>query len=206
MTFIQDLLNRQGPWMTSDMEGYLRSLATMFSQVDELLGDDDDPQWSVLFDPDRCPAYALPYLAQFVGERLPAGLSEARAREWIKDNPNAKRGTMRSIYLAAQRHLIDGRVVAYWERSDETLVGDQPDHLVILTLDSQTPSPEQTLADILSVAPADIEIHYNALPGQTWADVAAIGTWADVDTAYDSWANLASDQNWPNVFSRPEPS
>jgi hypothetical protein len=204
--FLDELIARHEPWLTDDLQTYLQAISTMVEELELYLGDDEEYAWAILFDPDRCPVKALPYLAQYVGERLPTGISEAAAREWIKDNPNAKRGTLQSIFLAAQRHLTGDRVVAWWERSDGVgTIGEQEDHLLIRTLTDQTPSEGQTLTDILSVTPADIEVHYDSLAGQTWADVAAIGTWTAVDTAYDSWSNLASDQDWPDVFSRPAP-
>jgi hypothetical protein len=203
--FTDRLLERFEPWMTPDLEGYLTAIGTMFSEVDLYVGDDDTPQWGILLDPDRAPLKALPYLAQYMGERLEAGLTEAQMREWIKDAPHQKRGTMESIFLAAQRHLTGSRSV-YWSERDNGTATDQPDHLSMATLPSETPDAAVTLQDILSVAPADIEVHYSILPGQTWAEVdAGFADWAAADTEYATWAEMASDSDWPNVFSRPAP-
>src|SRR3954452_18712789 len=106
----------------------------MFTEVElYAIAEDDDQGWVILFDPDRCPAPALPYLAQYVGERLPVGLSEPLQREWIKDAPNQRRGTPMSIFLAAQRKLTGSRLVSMRERD-----GGDPDKLTVVTYTAQT--------------------------------------------------------------------
>jgi hypothetical protein len=196
-----DLVDAFAPWLTFDLETYLRAIGAMFDEVElyAIVGDDDQG-WVTLFDPDRCPAPALPYLAQYVGERLPVGISEPAAREWIKDAPNQRRGTPRSIFLAAQRKLTGSRLVAMREREGGV------DHLTIVTYTAETPDPAGTLADLRDVVPYDVILTYSVLDGQDWGGVNIDHpTWADVASSYATWADAAVDVSGTNTFSRPAP-
>jgi hypothetical protein len=165
-SFAAQLVRRHEPWLTADLDGFLRAVASMFDQVVTYSADTDTNEgWVILFDPDLCPAEALPYLGQLVGEvpPMPVGLPEAAAREWIKDNPNARRGTAQSVFQAAQRKLTGSRQVSMFERYQGVV-----DQLAIRTNTTQTPDPAGTRADILSTLPADV-----VLEGLGHADVGA---------------------------------
>src|SRR3954452_19697346 len=73
-----------------------------FGQLDELI---DPPApllpWEPLFDVDICPGWALPWLGQIVGVRIPRGTSEADARGMIKDLGLGKRGGPEAIKAGA---------------------------------------------------------------------------------------------------------
>jgi hypothetical protein len=209
MSFADDYVERLEPWLTPDLETYLRAICEMFGEVELLAFETDDTEaWEILFDADRIPAKGLPYLAQYLGERLPEGISEPLAREWLNDNPNRYRGTPYSIFRAAQRHLTGDRLVLMSERDNGTGPNTDPETLLVRTLVSQTPSLAQTEADIQSVLPADVILDYDALPGQTYGDVdAAFASYTALDAAYGSYAEMASDTPaWPSLFSRPVPS
>jgi hypothetical protein len=201
VSFVDDLLGRFEPWMTDDLDTYLRAIAEMFTEVELLAFETDDTEaWQVLFDPDLIPEKGLPYLAQFLGEKLPDGISEPLAREWLNDNPY-------SIFRAAQRHLTGGRAVSMSERDDGSGPDSDPEFLQIVTFEDETPNPTQTEADIRSVLPADVILEYAALPGQTWADVeSGFADWAAADTAYDTWIEMATELGGTSVFSRSIPS
>lgn len=202
MSFADDLVAAFEPWLTPDLETYLRAIAGMFSEVELLAFDDAFGEgWEILFDPDRCPANALPYLAQYVGERLPAGLSVPLQREWIKDAPNQRRGTPRAIFLAAQRRLTGSRLVA-WKERDPTV-----DTLTIYTYTSQTPDPAGTLRDLLDVVPADVILNYTSLAGQLWSDLqASHATWQLVKDGYPTWGDVATELGAGySTFTRLEP-
>jgi hypothetical protein len=203
MSIADDLVDALAPWMTPDLEVYARAIGEMFSEVElYAITGDDDQGWTVLFDPDRCPAPALPYLAQYVGERLPVGISEPAAREWIKDAPNQRRGTPQSIFLAAQRKLTGSRLVSMRERD-----GGDPDKLTVVTYTHETPDPDGTLADLLDVVPHDIDLTYSVLDGEDWGGVATDhATWTDVETAFPTWADVASAMSGATTFSRPVPT
>lgn len=190
------------PWITPDLEIYLRAVGSMFATVEQLTEGGEDGLWS-LFDPDLCPAFALPYLAQYVGEILPVGISEPAAREWIKDAPNQRRGTVMSIVRVAQRSLTGERTVQIIERAG---VGgtDDPDRIIIHTYTSETPSPSSVLSDLDDAVPADIWIVYQTIDGQTWADVdAAYATWAAVDIDVANWEELRSPTPGFTAWTRP---
>jgi hypothetical protein len=188
-SFAAKLVRRHGPWLTADLDGFLRAVASMFDQVVLYSADTDDQEgWVVLFDPDLCPVEALPYLGQVVGEILPTGLPEAAAREWIADNPNARRGTPESVFQAAQRRLTGGRLVSMFERYQGTV-----DVVAIRTNVSQTPNPAGTLADILSTLPADVVLDYLTVTGTIWDNVkATYASWNALKTTGKSWAELVS--------------
>jgi hypothetical protein len=191
-SLVAQLLRRFEPWLTADLDAFLRAIAAMFEQVaGYVLDTEDEEGWVVLFDPDLCPAEALPFLAQLVGETLPVGLPEAAAREWIKDNPNARRGTPESVFLATQRKLTGNRLVSMFER-----YGGVVDQLAIRTNTSETPDPAGTLADILSTLPADVVLDYQVGSGQTWNNVkvtyaswnaAKVKTWNEISTGLAGW-------------------
>ena len=117
MSVTEDLIAAFEPWLTDDLEAYLTSVGSMFAEVEEYAADTEDFEgWSLLFDPARCPASDLPYLAQFVGEVLPVGIGETATREWITDAPNQSRGTLLSVVAAAQRTLTGSRAVSIRSR------------------------------------------------------------------------------------------
>lgn len=185
-----DLQEALAQWMTPDLAAYLNAIGSMFSEV-ELYSEDveEDDGWLILFDVETVPAGALPWLGQFVGETLPAGLPEVAARERVKDQANMVRGTVASIVRVAQRHLTGERTVTVLERSGFE-GADNPDRIVITTYASETPNPDLVLRDLRADAvPTDIEIQYATTTGPTWAQIdAANSSWAQVDAAVPSWS------------------
>ena len=61
------------------------------------------PGWSQILDIDRCPQYALPWLAQFVGVELNPNWTAAQSRTAISQRVNFQRGTV----LNLTRALVD---------------------------------------------------------------------------------------------------
>jgi hypothetical protein len=191
-SFADQLVRRFEPWLTDDLETYLRAVASMFDEVQLYAADTETPDerfegWTILFDPDRCPAPALPYLAQYRGEVLPAGISEAGAREWIKDAPNQVRGTPRAVFEAAQRRLTGERLVSMLERPAGVV-----DEVQIVTYAGQTPDPAGTQADILSVLPADVVLTFNGS--------SSTQNWNQAKVTYVTWAPMAV-KKWNEVVS-----
>lgn len=206
MSIATDLVDAFRPWMTDDLRDYLEAMGSMFSETElyAISEEDDELGWSILFDPDLCPAQALPYLAQFVGEQLPVGITEADAREWIKDAPNQRRGTLESVVRVAQRSLTGDRIVQVRQRSgsDPILPEDQ---ITVQTYTTQTPSAEQVRRDLEADAvPYDITLNMVVLPGQTWADVNADNAnWAAVAAANPTWLDLQGRTPGYNIYTRP---
>jgi hypothetical protein len=202
MTIVDDLLDAHEPWLTPDLTGYLAVIGGMFSEVEWYIGGDEFEPYELLLDPDLTRVEALPYLAQFVGERLPKGLSEAQQREWIKDAPNQRRGTLGSIVAATQRTLVGDRLVTVVLRSDGT-PGDHPDDIVVITYTDETPSTAQVLRDLADVVPFDLVLHYFANPGPSWQQVEITNnSWQDVMSNYTGWTDVATARSGGSTYGR----
>jgi len=185
-----DLVEAHEPWVTADLEDYLRSIGEMFSQVElyALDTEDDFEGWTILLDVDRCPREALPYLAQYVGERLPMGLTEAEERQWVRDAPNQIRGTIKSIVDAAQRYLTGGKTVTVIQRDGGA------DKLTVVSYTDQTPNSAQVLAELNKVVPADISLTYVVNSGQIWSQVIATDPdWTNTISESPTWADLMAE-------------
>lgn len=200
MTVTHDLLDAFEPWMTPDLGAFLRVIGGMFAEVERYAADGDEDSegagtvgWGVMLDPDLCPAAGLPYLAQWVGERLPAGISEADARTWIKDAPNQDRGTPESIVRAAQRWLTGSRLVWLKERSKLDGTVDS-DWIAVITYTSQTPNVQRVRDELRKVVPGDIEMDYATTASALWSAIDSRGTWGQVRAAYPTWAAVSGSQ------------
>jgi hypothetical protein len=193
----EDLIAQHAPWLTlpdgsynQDLDDYLTVIGDMVAPFElYVLDTDDGPGWSILLDVDRCPVAALPYLAQYVGERLPVGLTELEQRQWIKDAPNQRRGTPLGIVAAARRFLTGSGLVTLIERDGG------PDKLTVVTYTAETPDPVALETHLRRYqVPADITLNYQTVDGQTYAQLAAThATYADVAAAYATYADAAAD-------------
>lgn len=205
MSVAEDLVAAFQPWLTPDLEDYLTAIGGMFSEVELYAIDEDNDElgWAILLDPDRAPVAALPYLAQYVGERLPVGLDEVGMREWIKDSPNQRRGTIESIVRVAQRYLTGQRTVAISERSGTDV--NPEDYLIVQTYTSETPNPALTFADLRRDAvPADIVLTHNVMEGQAWQQVKDDNaTWQVVKDSFPTWEDLRVQMPGFTVWTRP---
>jgi len=208
MSIATELVAAFEPVMTTDLQTYLETIASMFSEV-ELLAfseEDDELGWAILLDPDQAPANALPYLAQYMGERLPEGISEPMAREWIKDAPNMRRGTVQSIIRAAQRTLVGQRTVSVLERVDPGGGLDPGDYLTVVTYAEETPNSAAVLADLRTVVPADVVLTYEVRVGQAWANVSsAKASWTAVQTTWATWEDVRNVRTGWTTYTRPRP-
>jgi hypothetical protein len=235
MAIRDDLPLALEPWLTADLQTYAEVIGEMFAGTEMWEGRGEDDGWSILLDPDRCPAIALPYLAQYVGETLPDGLverDEALAREWIKDAPNQRRGTNYAIFRAAQRKLTGSRLVSIrnrdgqgpwavvddefdsWTEIESTYATwadlmddtDDPNSMLVATYEAETPDPSGTEADIRDVAPWDVDLTYEVRVGEDWSDVDDdYATWADIEAAFPTWNDVYVVLAGEPTFSRPRP-
>jgi hypothetical protein len=86
------------------------TLAQPFLQVAELIDPPDPyPPWGPLFDLAACPGWALPWLAQAVGVRLPTGLSEDQQRSFIGEASGHRVGTADAMRAAANLTLVSSK-------------------------------------------------------------------------------------------------
>lgn len=208
MSFADELVDAFEPWMTPDLEDFLRSVGEMFHEVEWYSEDTDEYDgWTVIFSPDRTLGKDLPWLAQVMGDHPPVGLSEALLRETVKDQINNHRGTLGAILRAAQRNLTGTRVVTWQERtSDLANVGGNVDGFTIITYADQTPFPDRTLRDILDAVPGDIILNYQVHDGQRWSSVkTSNATWNATKTK--SWGDIKTldAPTAGNSYTRPVP-
>jgi hypothetical protein len=186
VSLADDYVAALAPWMTPDLEVYLRAVGAMFAEVEMYAEDEEQPGWENLLDPDTCPAQALPYLAQYVGERLPKGLPEAQQRQWIKDAPNQRRGTVASFVRAAERALDPDttQLVSVIERDGDV------DTVTVVTYTDQTPDPVAVERELNTVFPLDMTLNYLVRDGETWTQVElTYATWDDIPAGM-TWADL----------------
>ena len=161
------------------------------------------PGWSIMLDVNRAPAQGLPYLAQWVGERLPVGIAEDDARNWIRSTPNRFRGTPAATAHAVQRHLVGTKSVFTAERVmlDGTVDNDW---VAIFTLASETPDQQVVLNELRKQIPSGIMIDYQVFSALTWGELAgAFALWSDVASAFATWGDVAlSAGGVPPGFTR----
>jgi hypothetical protein len=80
------------------------------------------------------------------------------------------------------------------------------DYLTVTTYTQETPDPAAVYADLRTSVPADIDLTYQALAGQTWGDIPAqAATWSAVATKWATWAEVAGAQPGSSVWDRPIP-
>jgi hypothetical protein len=159
----------------------------MYQMVDDWVRDQPEgPGWSLLMDVNRCPPEALGWLGQFVGVRIPTGLTDAQQRQWIKDRRGFRRGTPAAMIAAVQDTLTGTKAVKMIERD-----GD-PYNLTLTTTTSETPDANRTLAAILSQKPAGITLNKTSVVTgtQTWDALKGRDpNWNGTKTRYTTWTN-----------------
>jgi hypothetical protein len=180
--------------VTTQLRHFVGSFSLPFELIEDFVRDSDDgPGWSALVDIDRCPSWALGWLAQFRGVSLPPQLQgqsdleyDIEMRDWIKRADGFNRGSVDAIVAAAQRRLTDTKTVIVSQRD-----GGDPDQIVVTTLDPETPDPAGTLLDILSQKPWGLVLNHQQSVAFNWAGVVAARTsWADVVAHHPTWDHL----------------
>lgn len=169
----------------------LRSLATALGTLLQVVVDlsEDTPQgpgWSAIMDVDGAPTFALPWLAQLVGVRLPAGETDAQQRDRIRNAEGFKRGTPAAMVSAAQRLLTGTKTVFFRERDGGAY------RLSVWTRLSETADPAAVEAALREQKPAGIILTYAAIADWTLQDVYdTFATFQDIYTTYATLQGLA---------------
>jgi hypothetical protein len=198
----QGLLNSAAPFtaQSADLITFLTALGEMFDLVYGLVAnqgysDDDDyiPGWSILLDPDNCPAQFLPYLGQFNGTVVPPGTDEATARAIVKSESGMQRGTGiggtydsstypagGAIVAAAQRNLTGTQNVTLIERMSNS--GADAYSFLLIVRPEQLLSATALTNAINAVKPAGIVWTLVQSDGEIWS--AASRTWASDTTTW----------------------
>lgn len=86
--------------------------------IDDIIRDTPyNPGYSILLDINRCPTYALPWLAQFVGVRFPQAQPDPIMRKAIQSESAFQRGTLGAIESAGNALMIAPSVITVHERT-----------------------------------------------------------------------------------------
>lgn len=179
---------------------YCNAIGQMYQLLDDLMRDSPEgPGWSGLMDLERCPDVALPWLGQFVGARIPIGLSDADQRAWVAGTSGWKRGTAASMIEGARATLTGSQRLIFRER-DGAAWGDpqKPEvayHLTAYSYATETPDPALTLSALLAQKPGGIVLHYHAAQMQDYQNVKDTNaTYQVVKTTFRDYAALATNQ------------
>jgi hypothetical protein len=148
---------------------------------------DGGPGWQIILDPDRCPVEVLPWLAQAVGARFTPDMDETMQRAAVKDPEVFARGRPAAIVAVAKRRLTGTKSVILTERYTGNAWRIQ-----ITTIDSETPFPELTEAEIRAEQkPVGIVLFFNTLAAWDWAElILEEATWADVVKDFGTWFDV----------------
>lgn len=194
----EELYASLGPWQRRDtaigeatdewrLLELCEGLAGGLQGVEDIIRDTDDgPGWSIVMDADRAPVDWLPWLGQFVGVRLPPGLSEAEQRARIKNTDGFQRGTPEALKAAARSYLTGSQSVFFIERYGS------PYRLQVATLIAETPDPAVVERALLEQKPAGIVLTYATVAGHDYATLAATHvSYASLPGAYPTYADMA---------------
>lgn len=139
---------------------FLIGLLAPAQEIADLVRDDPDTGatgWSALVDADRCPVWALPWLAQLVGVRDEPTLSEVERRARIKDMAGLHRGTVAYAQAAAAAYLTGTKTVNVTERDGGAWL------ITVETLSAETPDPDLVEQALLAAKPAGLLLTYNVV-------------------------------------------
>jgi len=172
------------------------AIGVPFELVEDWVRDTPDgPGWSLLLDAERCPPEALDWLAQFVGVRIPQGMSDDDARHRIESTDGFRRGTVAALQNAAWQTLTGKRSVFLSERDGDP--ADSPDyayHLTVVTYASETPDPAATLSALLAQKPGGLVLQYVTAVGQLYSQVRdRFATYADLKAGYPNYQAVWTD-------------
>ena len=178
---------------------YIAALGAMFQVVedysrDQLIDDDFAPGWSQLLDIGRAPSAALPWLGQFIGVAVTAGLSDAQQRAQIEAVGGWNRGTPATIAAAAGLYLTGNKSVIFRERDSIACPAEPAYGLTVITFTSETPNPTATEAAIRAQKPAGIVLNYETLDGQDFENLYLNHPdFQDVYTVYTTFQGVLLD-------------
>lgn len=171
------------------------ALAKPYLQICELIDPPEPyPPWGPLFDLNACPDWALPWLAQIVGIRLPAGATGTEVRRIIKEAAGHNVGTVKAIRVSLEGTLVSANPPApptiYFRERDGSAY-----RLEVVTLDPETPDPELTQKVLEAVVPGGLVLDYRHIEGwdyQAMTDkyAATAGTYADLAADYTTYRDL----------------
>lgn len=159
----RQVLPLHGPDPGELARDYIGAVSLGALEIDDLVRDTDaGPGWSVILDVDACPAKGLRWLAYVRGavlrpqradETLAAWAVDARER--IRNQSSADRGTPGAIASAAGEVLTGAKQVRVTERVDGSGY-----RLGIVTRPSETPTPALVIPAATTQKAAGVRIMY----------------------------------------------
>jgi hypothetical protein len=171
------------------------ALAQPYLQISELI-DPPEPYapWAPLFNIYICPGWALPWLAQLVGIKLPAGISDADARRAIKFSAGHNVGTVAAIRDALRTTLVPANpptpATVYFRERDGSAY-----RLEVVTLDPETPDPAWTLEVLTAAIPGGLVLSYRSIEGWDYQAMTDMGgTYAEQSLQYATYADLRENK------------
>jgi phage tail P2-like protein len=174
------LYARWEPFQDVDAEqgyplAYLAEAMCVANEIADILARDSDTHeaWHIIFDPNACPAYVLPWLALAIGVRLLPSDTEAVARARIAAAAGWRRGTRQAIVEEAQPTLTGTKTVRV------TKVGAW--EIAVLVRTSETPDAAATELAVRRQKPAAVILDFIVSDDVIWAEAGAAVAWDDVD-------------------------
>jgi len=163
-------------------------------QFQEAFDPEDAAPFETLLDPARCPPWALPWLAQLVGMRLPTTISVDEQRAFIAALASHNRGTPAALAAAAGLYLTGDKTVYFRER-DPT--GQDPPYTIeVVTRDDETPDPDAVRAALMAQKPGGIILLYRQVTGWDYEAMTDQGetegwTYASLGPLFPTYRDLA---------------
>lgn len=164
--------------------------------LDLMVETDEGVGWSALFDIDRCPVWALDWLGQHVGVRVPPSITDdTLKRAWIKDAAGWRRGRVSSLQAAVRDTLTGLQRVVVRQRFDPSDPSvDSPGHIQIKTYTSETPSSDATERAARAAKRGLLVMHFDVVDGQDLLQLETNHTTlGDIEAAYATLADISDD-------------
>jgi tail protein P2 I len=167
------------------------ALGRPYQQFQEAFDPEDAAPFETILDPQRCPEWALPWLAQLVGIALPTTSTEADKRTIITGLASHKRGTPSALEAAAGLYLTGTKTVMFRERDSSG--ADPPYTLEVVTRTDETPDPQAVLAALMSQKPGGIVLTYRQVEGWDYQEMTATGPdpYSALGPIYPTYTDLA---------------
>lgn len=170
-----------------------RAMALALERVAEIYDPDEGLPGAPLLDPETCPAWALPWLAQVLGVPLPPGLPEAEARVLVASVGGWARGTRGALLATAQALTTGTHTVFFEERNEDA--DDPPYSFLIRTLESETPDSAALERALRLQKPGGLIMDYGTVAGLTWDALGGeYATWDDLGAAFSTWDRVIANQ------------
>lgn len=173
-------------------EAMMRMYEDLASLVDPEVDGEELSPWEILFNVDLCPEWALPWLAQCVGIRLPTGLTEEQSRNFIRELSFEKVGT-HDYVVSMIKVLLTGTQTVYFRERD---TGDAY-KLEIVTINDQTPSPAQVqkILDSGQAIPAGILVNYRTVLSWDYQEMTTEGgKYLALPAKFTSYTKLTNNE------------